>query len=53
MDFVLGLGAERHDGEQHRELKRTLHRIFSVLTRLIDRTDGARETHTEYNAAGE
>jgi four helix bundle protein len=40
-----GLGDNRHG-----ELKRTLHRIVSMLTRLIARSDVVGETAAEYNA---
>ncbi len=36
--------------ERHRQLKRMLHRIVSMLTRLIARSDVVAEPVTEYNA---
>ena len=41
------------DNESHGELKRTLKRIVSMLTRLIGRADVVSELGEEYNAAGE
>ena len=38
------------DDEYHCELKRSLKRIISMLTRLIARSDVVAETGTEYNA---
>ncbi|TWU22974.1 hypothetical protein Pla52o_25070 [Novipirellula galeiformis] len=40
-------------GEQHGELKRTLKRIVSMLTRLITRADAVSESSAQYNAAAE
>ena len=34
----------------HEQLKRTLHRIVSMLTRLIARSEGVADPGTEYNA---
>ena len=39
--------------KQHGELKRTLKRIVSMLTRLIARADAISESSAEYNAADE
>ncbi len=39
--------------ESHRELKRMLKRIVSMLTRLIGRADVVSESSEAYNAAGE
>jgi hypothetical protein len=39
--------------KQHGELKRTLKRIVSMLTRLIARVDAVSESSAEYNAADE
>src|SRR5690606_9842393 len=36
--------------DRHGELKRTLHRIVSMLTRLIARSDTVAEPAVEYNA---
>jgi len=41
------------DSERHREMKRTLKRIVSMLTRLIARTDVVSESSAKYNAADE
>ena len=41
------------DDQRHTELKRTLHRIVSRLTRLIARGDVVAEPPTEYNAGVE
>ncbi len=43
-----GLGDNRHG-----ELRRTLHRIVSMLTRLIARSDAVGETAAEFNAGVE
>ena len=47
------VATERLDDERHRELKRSLKRIVSMLTRLIARSDVVAETGTEYNAGVE
>ena len=39
--------------QSHADLKRSLHRIVSMLTRLIARSDVIGETATEYHAAVE
>ncbi|TWT74401.1 four helix bundle protein [Allorhodopirellula solitaria] len=39
--------------ERHRQLKQMLYRIISMLTRLVARSDVARETATKYNAGVE
>ena len=39
--------------ESHRDLKRVLHRIVSMLTRLIGRADLASESDADYHTAGE
>ncbi|WP_145390264.1 four helix bundle protein [Stieleria neptunia] len=41
------------DVERHHELKRSLHRIVSMLTRLIARSDAVAESPVEYNAGTE
>ena len=47
------VATEGLDDERHRELKRSLKRIVSMLTRLIARSDVVAETGTEYNAGVE
>ncbi len=47
------VATERLDDERHRELKRSLKRIVSMLTRLIARSDVVAETGTKYNAGVE
>ena len=47
-DILTAIGGLDHD--RHVQLKRMLHRIVSMLTRLIARSDVARETCAEYNA---
>jgi len=39
--------------EHHRQLKQMLHRIVSMLTRLIARSDVVSEPATDYNAGAE
>ncbi|TWT66066.1 four helix bundle protein [Allorhodopirellula solitaria] len=39
--------------ERHRQLKQMLYRIVSMLTRLVARSDVARETAADYNAGVE
>ncbi len=39
------------DGDRHLELKRTLHRIVAMLTRLISRLNVVAEPETSYNTA--
>ncbi len=47
------VATERLDDERHRELKRSLKRIISMLTRLIARSDVVAETGTKYDAGVE